>query len=392
MAWNWPFARRTSGVGTAEDILAASRGQRGGRMASNVTRSNALKHSAIWAGLRLRADLVSTMPIDTFRKLSDGTQIEVAKPPVLINPGGSEIDLTEWMYSSQFDLDSCGNTFGIISARDGLGFPAQIDLVPYTDVTVRVRNNVVSYLIAGTSYEKSQIWHERQFTMSGIPVGLSPIAYAAFSINGYLSAQQFALDWFSNSAVPASMLKNQEKVLAPGVADKVKERFRASVENGDVFVTGKDWDYQMLAAKASDAQFIEEREFGLVDACRFIGVPADMIDASSSGSSVTYANITQRNLQLLIMNIGPSITRRERALSNLMPRPRFVKLNTEAILRMDTKSRYEGYSIAIDKRWMAPSEVRIKENLPPMTPEQEAEIGRLFPAKTPAPITGAPAA
>jgi hypothetical protein len=40
-----------------------------------------------------------------------------------------------------------------------------------------------------------------------------------------------------------------------------------------VFVTGNDWDYDMLSAKASESAFLEERRFGLAtcaasSACR----------------------------------------------------------------------------------------------------------------------------
>src|SRR5690349_22002342 len=41
----------------------------------------------------------------------------------------------------------------------------------------------------------------------------------------------------------------------------------------------------------------------------------------------------------LVMHLGPVVSRREEALSRLTPGPRFVKLNTDALLRMDPSSR-----------------------------------------------------
>jgi len=120
---------------------------------------------------------------------------------------------------------------------------------------------------------------------------------------------------------------------------------------------------------------IDSLRWGIGDAARFYGVPGDMIDAEVSSGSITYANVTQRNLQLLIMNIGPAITRREAALSTLLSRPRFVKLNTGALLRMDLKSRYEAHKVGTGGRpFIAPSEARAFENLPPFTPDQLAEL------------------
>ena len=352
-----------------------------------VTNESALRHSAVWASLRLRANLVSTLPLDVFRRV-DGRQVEVPKPIVLVNPGGERVDVLEWLYSTQFDLDRAGNCFGIITERDARDRPARIDLVPVTDTTVRVRGgDVDSYRIGGTVYQPEDIWHERQYTLAGLHVGLSPVAHAAWSIGEYLSVQDFALDWFGAKGIPAAHLKNTAKTLTPDQADDVKSRFRSSVAAGDVFVTGNDWDYDMMGAQQSDSTWIEAKQYGVTDIARFFDVPGDLIDANASGSSVTYANITQRNLQLLIMHLGPTIIRRERALSTLVAQPRYVKFNTDALLRMDPKTRAELLKAAIDSRTMTVTEARELGDRAPLTPAQIAEFETLFGAPRTNPTT-----
>ena len=377
------FRPRAASLSALEQILdGRGLGRRVGAM-PDASRRSALTHSAVWASLRLRADLLSTMPVDAFRK-KDGVQIETPKPAALVAPGGDEVGIIEWLYSTQFDLDSCGNTFGLIRTRDGMGLPSRIDLVPVEDVTVLVKKGVKSYRIAGVEYEAAEVWHERQFTTSGSPVGLSPLAYSASSISGYVSAQEFVRQWFAGGAVPSAHLRNSEKTLVPAETKAVKAQFKESVTSGDVFVTGKDWEYSMLSAKANEAGMIDSLRWGVGDAARFYGVPGDMIDAEVSSGSITYANITQRNLQFLITNLGPAVARREAALSSLLPRPRFVKLNTGALLRMDLKSRYEAHKIGTGGRpCLAPSEARALENLPRFTPEQLAALSA---------VTAAPAA
>ena len=170
----------------------------------------------------------------------------------------------------------------------------------------------------------------------------------------------------------------------------MKDRFKASVSGRDVFVTGAEWEYTPAAADASQAAFLEQMKYGVTDVTRFFGVPADMIDAEGSSSSITYANVTQRNLQLLVMNLGPAIIRREVALSRLLPQPRYVKFATDAILRMDPTARTEAILSRVAGRTLAPSEARELDNLPPFTAEQEAEFARLFPAKA-TPTNGTPA-
>lgn len=356
--------------------------------AAVVTNDTALRHSAVWACLRLRANLISTMPVDVYRKV-DGRQVEVPKPPVLVNPGGDRVDILEWLYSSQVDLDRAGNGVGIITARDGRNLPARIDLVPISEVVVRVRKGELwKYKIAGTDYDPAEIWHERQYTLPGLHVGLSPIAYAAWSIGEYLSVQDFAIEWFSNGSIPKARLKNTAKAIDPKQAAEIKERYKATVANGDLFVHGADWDYEMIQAKASETNWIEAKQYSAVDIARFFDCPADLIDAAVSGSSITYANIAQRNLQLLIMHLGPAIIRREAALSKLTSSPRFVKLNSDALLRMDPATSADLLIKKVAGRLTAPSEARELDDKPPFTDSQLAEFDRLFgPPKSSIPQT-----
>lgn len=363
----------------------------GGGMAA-VTNETALRHSAVWACLRLRANLISTMPVDLYRKV-DGIQVEVPKPPVLVTPGGDEVEMPEWMYSSQFDLDRAGNTVGLITAKDGLGFPARIELAPIGDCTVRMRKGQKTYKIGGAVYQPNEVWHEKQYTVAGLPVGLSPVAYAAWSISEYLSIQQFALDWFSGGAIPNAHLKNTAKQLTPEQADGAKQRFKAAVANRDLFVTGNDWDYEMIQAEHAGADWIAAKQASIGDIARYFDCPSDLIDAAVSGSSVTYANMTQRNLQFLVMSLGPAVKRREDALSRLTSRPRFVKLNTNALLRMDPQTQAAVLKTQIDGRMIAPSEARALYDRMPFTEEQLAEFDRLFGKGTqPQPTTATPQA
>ncbi|MBC2904022.1 phage portal protein [Streptomyces cupreus] len=392
------FAREAQ-ITSPEDLLAQSRERRSGRVP--VTNETALRNSAVWACLRLRADLMSSFPIDVYRYVN-GIQVEVPKPPVLVSPGGTEMGIKEWVYSSQFDLDRGGNDFGIITERsgvigpDGRGLPGRIDLVELGSVSVRGNGpTITKYVIGGKEYEPWEVWHEKQYTVAGCPLGLSPVAFAAWTIEETLSAQQFARDWFAGGAVPLAELKNTAKTVDKDAARVARENFRAAVDSSGLFVHGMDWEYKPIQAVASQSSFLEARQYGAQDIARFFGCPGDLIDVAVSGSSVTYANIGQRNLQFLIMNLGPAVGRREDAFSRrLVSGPRFVKLNTDALLRMDPEARARTIGARITNRTLTPTEARALDNLPPFTEDDYAEFDRLFGSRSvPAqPTTAVPGA
>jgi len=78
-----------------------------------------------------------------------------------------------------------------------------------------------------------------------------------------------------------------------------------------------------------------------------------------------------------VMNLGPAIVRREVALSAALPQPRYVKLNTDAILRMDPSTVTENLAAQITARLRTVDEGREVLNLPPLTDAQYAEFDRL---------------
>lgn len=373
------FRRELFGITNAQDLIPTRPSS--SRTAGTVVVNNdtAMRHSAVWACLRLRADLESTMPVDVYRRVND-IQIEMPKPPVLVDPGGARVDLCEWMYSSRVDLDRGGNDFGLITERNAMGLPQRIDLQPLSECSVKIKDGeIYKYRFSGKLYDPEMVWHEKQFTIAGFPLGLSPVAYAAWSIGQYQSAQEFALDWFGSGGVPKGHLKNTElSTMDADAAQVIKTRFKASVENNDVFVSGKDWEYKAHQAEAVGAEWLEAQKYGIGDIARFFGCPGDLIDAAVATGSITYANITQRNLQFLIMNLGPAVYRREKALSRLLPQPRYVKLNTSALLRMDDETRAKVIKLKIESRTLAPSEAREHDNLPPFTEAQLAEFDRVF--------------
>lgn len=372
-------------------MLSARRGRR----ASSTTSTAARQQSVVWAAQRLRADLISQMPVDVFRQVGQ-RNVKVATPSVLQVPAawadGQPQTIGEWLSTSQMDLDAHGNAFGVIRSVDGLGKPAQIDLIKIEDVSCTIRDGrIVQYRIGGEKTDPRFVWHERQFTVPGLPLGLSPIAHAALSISGAAGAQRFATDWFANGATPSAHLKNTEMSIPDASkAHQVKLNFLESMTAGEPFVSGKDWTYTPLAAKAAESGFIEQMQYTDVALTRFFGVPGDMVDVQTSTGSVTYANITQRNLQLLVMNMGGAVKRREDAISTrILPDARFAKFNRSAVLAMDAKTRAELFDVQIKSRQIAPSEARELEDREPFTEEQLAEFERLFPVRQQAP-TAAP--
>lgn len=391
-------ARDFYGITGAEDLIPGRAGG-GSRKAGSVYVSDdkAMRHSVVWACLRLRAGLISTFPIDQYRDVL-GIQTEYnPKPPILTDPGGTKLDMVDFMAATQTDIDRSGNTVGLIVERSAArsryhpkGLPARIELQQSTTCSyVQRRDKPDVWRIGRDEYALDDVYHERGNVVAGLPVGLPTVLYAALTIGEAQSMQDFSLSWFGGGGVPKAHMRNLAKALNPTEIATAKQWYRDVVQNGDMMVTGVDWEYQMIQAQNAGTEFIEGRKLAAADVCRFFDTPGDLVDVGAQGSSITYANITQRLLEYLILRLGPAVIRREKELTKLLPTPRYVKMNTDALLRMDPEARQKVLASRIESRLLTNTEARALDNNQPLTAAQKAEMVEIYGApKAKASTTG----
>ena len=79
----------------------------------------------------------------------------------------------------------------------------------------------------------------------------------------------------------------------------------------------------------------------------FMVDPADL-GIPVAGTSLTYANLEQRNIRRVQVTFLPWMVRIEKAISGLLPQPRFMKFNVDGLLRGDSTARWAIYKTASD--------------------------------------------
>lgn len=357
----WPTSTYPSDgtiPGPGSDTIANVGGQLG--------LDRAMRLSSVWACVRLLADVVSTMPVQVYRERADGTRERVATPPVIANPS-SRVLPTQWRYQVMVSLLLRGNAYGLIVARDRLGWPTQIELLhpDLVQVTYFPEEGQWVYSVAGERRDRDDVWHLPAYMLPGIPVGLSPIAYAAQAIGLGLGAEQFGTQFFIYGGHPSAILKvNQE--LSAKQAGEIKLAFRRATQGREPMVAGSGIDYTPIQISPQESQFLDTQHANAVTIARFFGVPPELIGAGVSGSSVTYANREQRAQDLLTFTVNGWLTRIEESLTAILPRQQFVEIDTTALLRSDTKTRYESYRVGLEAGFLDKDEVRSWEGLPPL--------------------------
>lgn len=366
--------RRASNLG---ELVDAATGGRRGVAGRSVGWAGALSIPAVWSAVRLRANVIASLPVGVFRNGPDGTPRRVpdSQVPGVLSQPSAQFDIVSWLHASQVSLDMRGNSWGRIVARHPINFlPTQVELVHPDDVGVRVlRSGEVETTFGGRRVEPFDVWHELQNEVPGDVIGMSPISAAARSLGINLAAQDYGASFYDEALTPSALLSSDGPIDEDG-ARIVKRRVLATQSGREPLVLGGNWRYQQLSVNPAEAMFLEVMRYGDTDVARLFDVPGELIDANTSGSSVTYANREQRVQDLLAFRLGPAIARRERALTRFTVRGQYVKLNIAGLLRGDLMTRYKSYELGLRNGFLTIDEVRALEDREPMNAEDLQQL------------------
>jgi HK97 family phage portal protein len=161
-------------------------------------------------------------------------------------------------------------------------------------------------------------------------------------------------------------------------AKTVKERFLAAVHGTrEPVVLGGGWDYKQIQIAANESQFLDTMKYNGGQICGIYRVPPELVAEASEGSAITYANVESRGLDFLTFTMARWIRRWEKWFDQLTPPGQYTKLDESPLLRTDALTRWQINHLKVGSRIMAQSEVRVDEDMSPLTPELREEIDAL---------------
>lgn len=343
-----------------------------GTTSSSATAARALQLIPLFACVRILADSIASLPVQTYRKNGASREMLTFVPSLLFQPAARD-NLFEWLHKLVVSLCLRGNAYGLVTAWDDFGFPTSIEWLNPDDVWVdESRPTMPVFYWKGVEVPREQIVHIPWVVMPGKVVGLSPVSYFAQTIGVGLSATEYGLSWFDNGGTPPSVLKNSAKTITPDESAEISDRLSARVRARKPLVLGSDWDFEALKVSPEESQFIQTMRLNASQIAAIYGVPPEMV-GGDSGGSMTYANVEQNAINFVGFTLRPWLTRLEAKLSALMPGKEFVRFNVDALIRVDLRTRYEAHRIALQDGWRNRDEVRALEDLSPLPSGQHGD-------------------
>lgn len=339
----------------------------------SVTEEMALKVSALYACLKLRAETIGTFPIHILdnanNKLVDHDLYSVLRVSPNANMTGPD-----FFSQSIANFDMMGNSYAYIGAwNNGEAY----SLTPLPTDRVRPRLNdagTIEYEYDGDVLPAEKVLHLRGFSMSGL-VGIPLLQAARNVLAGQVESNDAAARMFRQGMNVGGFFTIPADKQAPTKEHRAEfntlMREFSSPENMSrwmLLLPGlQPVANQQFRINPVDAELLMSRQFGIEELCRFLNIPPPLIGHTDKASSWA-SSLENLNQHYVSYSCQPTTIRYEAAMLKLLSkrdRSRYnIKFNMDGLLRGDLEKRTKSYETGIKNGYLCPDEAREKENLP----------------------------
>lgn len=314
-----------------------------------------------FAAIRHIVDFMSTLPPDGYR-MNGTSRTSMSLPPLLANQNSvGAPGLGNWIGQWAYGHSVNGNSVGWIVSHDGFGYPTDVRWINGNDWTYDQSSG--QWWVWGQRVSNVDLIHDPWIVPPGKTLGLSPLESFMEFFKAGISAQQYA-DIKRGGGIPPAILKNTRLQLDSEQASAVQARAVKSMASGKPFVTGADWDLSMISIPPNQAQFLSTLQLTANQIAAIFGIDPRECGGSAT-ESLTYATDESRSLNRA-NNMRPYLTRFEAMIARNLPERQYVKLNVDATIRTDIKTRTEVTGAQIKDGRMSVNEARALDDREPV--------------------------
>lgn len=342
-------------------------------VASDAKGKNALKIATVYACFRILTESVGKIPIKIYKDKKEADHylnVLLKRKP---NPFMTSFNFWSCM---EFQRNLRGNAYAYIETRGSKVIalhpidPTKVTI--YID-TIGLTTKAIWYIVdvGNGEYRKvpyDEMLHFKSMSADGIE-GIAPLDYLREILENGKSSQSYINKFYKNGM--------QTKGIIQYVGDlnsEAEKTFRSKFEqmsNGldnahRVSLLPIGYQYQPIAQKLVDAQFLENTKLTIQEISSAFGVKLHQIN---NLERATHSNIEQQQNEFYVDTMQPVLTMYEQEVTSKLLLDKdlekgfYSKFNIDVILRTDLKTRYEAYRTGIQSGFLLPNEAREKEEM-----------------------------
>lgn len=216
--------------------------------------------------------------------------------------------------------------------------------------------------------EQKDVLHLRGLTLDGI-TGIGVVSYARQSLGVSIQAEEASARMFKQGVV-AGMVFSKPGRLSPEAFQRLKTQIDANYAGAEnarkSLILEEDLKVDGSLMSAEDLQFLEARAFQRSDIGMFFGVPPHMYGDTEKTTSWG-SGIEAQGIGFVTFTANDWFVMWEEALARdcldpVADKDLYVRIQRQALLRGDTKARWDAYTKGLQWGVWSPDEVRAMED------------------------------
>lgn len=350
-----------------------------------VSQATAMAVSTVYRCVRRRAVDVARCSPSIYEPQEDGSRKTVTNHPLcqLFQRPNRQQTWLEWMEQQEVGYLLRGNAYAAVRRTYRGAAEELIPINPDAVMILEASDGSIFYNVNRiglwqlamlrefpVALAEEDVLHLRGLTFNAL-VGVSTIGLARDAIGLAMGQDQQASRWIGNGARPAGVIKSP-KQLTVDAAKRLKatwEEFASGIQNvGRTAVLEEGMEWQQLQLTSVDIEFIQQRNFSVLEICRFFGVPPHKVFADALARSSSQ-NIAQQDQDYVNSTVSEDLERWEQKFEQYFGLDREglrVDLNETQLLRADILTRRNAARLGIISGLTTPDEERRAEGLPAM--------------------------
>lgn len=345
-----------------------------------VTPETALETMPVLSAVKLLSGTVASLPLLTYRETDAGKDRAPTHPASKLLKAKANPELSAFHFREILTAHVLlyGNAYAEIEwANNG----NVLNLWPIYPGNVRPQRigGRLAYLVRVNGQEvplaAENMLHVRGFGLTP-DEGLLTTLLAREAIGLAKATEKFGASFFGNSAQPSGILTTPG-TLGKNARDSLRESWQANngglsnAQRVAILEGGLTW--QPLGIPPEHAQFLQTREFSVLEVARLWNIPPHML---ASLDRATFASLEQQSQEFVTYCLTPLCKRFEAELTLKLfdGSSFFAEFQLNGLLRGDSAARAAWYTAMLNAGVLSVNEVRGYENLNSIGPEGDVRL------------------
>jgi HK97 family phage portal protein len=333
-----------------------------------VTQEDSLKIGSVYACVRLIADTIASLPVDSYIR-QEGVRLQYRPRPAWLDAPDIGVTKDDHFQQVLVSLLLNGNSFTrIIRDEEGEVLALSVLNPQRTEVRRDAAGRLFYVYDAKDRIEDVDMIHIKDLVLPGELRGKSRIDLVKENLGLSRALEEFAARFFGQGSSTTGIIQfpgNLSREQAKNLVDAFEDGHRGLRRSHRPGILFGGATFQKTGVDPNESQFLESRQFAVEEIARIFRVPPSMIGVTTPGA-MSYASVEANQLSFLQHSLVPYLSKLESEYSVLLAGRAFIRFTTAGLLRGDIAARNASYSSGLMNGYLSVNDVRRFEDMSPI--------------------------